>query len=250
MQYHVEVCVDSLESLQNAIEGGATRIELCSSLDLGGLTPSYGLMKQAVLLSGEVPVYGMIRPRQGDFLYCDEDIETMKLDIDAAATSGIQGVVFGVLAENGSIDLDKAKQLVDRAKQHELGTTFHRAIDQCRDFRQAIDDISGLGFERILTSGLASKAVQGKQVIKEMVHLANGRLQIMAGAGVNTQNVQEIVQSTGVKEVHLSGKCTRPSKMIFVSSEATMGSIDDFLVPVTSREAIVGVVKALHAMKL
>ncbi|MCW8332347.1 copper homeostasis protein CutC [Vibrio paucivorans] len=246
MTYHIEVCIDNLESLHNAIEGGATRIELCSSLALGGLTPSYGLMKKAAQIA-TIPVYAMIRPRQGDFLYDQDDIDSMLLDIESAANAGLQGVVLGVLTAQGDIDMPLAKQLIEKAHQLQLGVTFHRAIDQCSDYKQAIEQIASLGCERVLTSGLAPNVEQGVEVLKEMVILAAGRFNIMAGAGLSSDNVVHIVKQTGVTEVHLSGKSTRPSNMQHVAASAKMGKedLDDFVVPVTNSAAIEKVVNLL-----
>lgn len=249
MNYNIEVCIDNLESLHLAIEGGANRIELCSSLALGGLTPSFGMMKQAAKLS-TVPVYAMIRPRQGDFLYDDDDVESMLYDIDAAAEAGLQGIVFGILTAEGNIDIRKCARIVNHAKLNGLGVTFHRAIDQCHDHRQALENIIELGCERVLTSGLASNALAGVDVIAEMVQVADGRLSIMAGAGVSSDNVEAIVTQARVKEVHLSGKSTRASHMKLVASSAKMGNpnLDDFIVPVTDPAAIrqvVDIVKTL-----
>ncbi|TFH91381.1 copper homeostasis protein CutC [Vibrio ouci] len=246
MKYHIEVCIDNLESLHLAIAGGATRIELCSSLALGGLTPSFGFMKKAAQIS-TIPVYAMLRPRQGDFLYDQDDIDAMLLDIEAAAEAGLQGVVFGVLTADGLIDVPLAQQLAERANLYGLGITFHRAIDQSSDWQQALEDIISLGAERVLTSGLAANVEQGIDTLKQMVEQADGRVSIMAGAGLTAENVQTIVHATGVREVHLSGKSTRPSHMLNTSEDAKMGNlnIDDFIVPVTSSAAIEKVVKAL-----
>ncbi len=249
MTFQVEVCIDNLESLHYAMAGGADRIELCSSLALGGLTPSFGFMQQASRVS-KIPVYAMIRPRQGDFLYSEEEIESMLLDIDAAAQAGLQGVVFGTLTAMGDIDMTHAKRLAERAHQHNLGITFHRAIDQCRDFAQAIELIAELGCERILTSGLAPRAEQGIAVLKQMVELANGRFAIMAGAGVTPDNAQTIATTTGVTQLHLSGKTTRASGMKLIAEQAKMGNqdLDDFIVPVTATATIAQVVTALKSL--
>ncbi|MEZ8823499.1 copper homeostasis protein CutC [Vibrio amylolyticus] len=237
MNYHIEVCIDNLESLHNAIEGGATRIELCSSLALGGLTPSFGMMKKAAQISS-IPVYAMIRPRQGDFLYDADDIESMLIDIEAASLAGLNGVVFGLLDSDGNIEMTAARQLADKAHSLNLGITFHRAIDQCQDYQTAIEQVCELGCERVLTSGLASTAEKGIAVIADMVNIANGRVSIMAGAGLNASNVQRIVEQTHISEVHLSGKSSRDSKMTYVAEQAKMGNSDDFIVPVTDAQAI------------
>ncbi|MGC9493365.1 copper homeostasis protein CutC [Vibrio genomosp. F10] len=244
MTYHVEVCIDNIESLHNAIAGGATRIELCSSLALGGLTPSFGFMKKATLIS-TIPVYAMIRPRQGDFLYDSDDVESMLIDIEAVGLAGLQGVVFGVLNESGEIDMPTATQLMNKANQYDLGVTFHRAIDQCRDYHQAIEDIVELGCERILTSGLAQTAALGSKTLAEMVRLADGRVSIMAGAGLNTTNVLDIINTSQVTEVHLSGKSSRESKMTCTAEHVKMGAQDDRLIPITDAQAISQVVEQL-----
>ncbi|MDF5159462.1 copper homeostasis protein CutC, partial [Vibrio parahaemolyticus] len=213
---HLEVCIDNIESLHYAIAGGATRIELCSSLALGGLTPSYGFMQQAAKLSS-VPVYAMIRPRQGDFFYNAEEIEMMRWDIEAVHQSGLSGAVFGVLTQDGDIHMPYAAALCEFAQALGLGVTFHRAFDQCRDAEKTLEEVISLGCERILTSGLAPSAPQGIDVLRALVKQAQGRIAIMAGAGVNASNVRELVEDTQVPEIHLSGKTTRPSQMTFVA---------------------------------
>lgn len=242
----LEVCIDNIESLHNAVSGGATRIELCSSLALGGLTPSYGFMQQAAKLS-TVPVYAMIRPRQGDFLYSEEEIEMMRFDIEAAHKAGLNGVVVGVLTQDGDIHMPFATELCEYALSLGLGVTFHRAFDQCRNPEQALEDVIHLGCERILTSGLAPTAPQGCNVIGSLVKQAEGRISIMAGAGVNAENVRSLVEQTLVQEVHLSGKCVRQSHMNFIAAQSKMGAddVDDFAIPVTSTQAIASVVAAL-----
>lgn len=242
----LEVCIDNIESLHNAVSGGATRIELCSSLALGGLTPSYGFMQQAAKRS-TVPVYAMIRPRQGDFLYSEEDIEVMRFDIEAAHKAGLNGVVVGVLTQGGDIHMPFATKLCEYALSLGLGVTFHRAFDQCRNPEQALEDVIHLGCERILTSGLAPTAPQGCNVITSLVKQAEGRINIMAGAGVNAENVRSLVEQTLVQEVHLSGKSVRQSHMNFIAAQSKMGAddVDDFAIPVTSTQAIASVVAAL-----
>ncbi|WP_299015694.1 copper homeostasis protein CutC [uncultured Photobacterium sp.] len=241
---HLEVCIDNIESLHFAQQSGATRIELCSSLALGGLTPSFGFMKQAARRAN-VPVYAMIRPRQGDFLFSDEDIEIMLADIHAARNAGLQGVVIGVLNAQGEVDNDILRSLMKEAQR--LGVTFHRAIDQCVNPFAALDNIISAGCERVLTSGLEANALAGIDTIAEMVKFSGERLSIMAGAGVTSDNVAKIIRKTGVKEVHLSGKTTRPSKMVNYSKQAYMGNadVDDFSVPVTSVEKVSAVLRAL-----
>ncbi|AUI85378.1 copper homeostasis protein CutC [Vibrio azureus] len=242
----LEVCIDNIESLHNAIEGGATRIELCSSLALGGLTPSYGFMQQAGKLS-TVPIYAMIRPRQGDFFYSEQEIETMLIDIKAAKQAGLNGVVFGVLTQDGHVHTPFTRTLCKLAQQLGLGVTFHRAFDQCCNAQTALEEIIQLGCERVLTSGLAPSAYQGVAQIKALVKQANSRISVMAGAGINAENVGPLIRSSQVKEIHLSGKIERPSKMTFIAEQSKMGAddVDDFSIPVTSRDRIAQVSSAI-----
>ncbi|MGF1744259.1 copper homeostasis protein CutC [Vibrio minamisatsumaniensis] len=245
MNTEIEVCIDNLESLHNALSGGANRIELCSSLALGGLTPSFGMMKQAARISS-VPVYAMIRPRQGDFLFDADDVMSMLHDIQAAADAGLNGVVLGALTPKGEIDMPMMQTLATKAHQLKLGITFHRAIDQLQDYKVALERIIELGCERVLTSGLAVNAEQGIDVLAAMAKQADGRIDIMAGAGVNAANAKRIQSATQVPALHLSGKSTRPSRMEN-NSKAQMGGddIDDYQIPVTDTSKISAVRAAL-----
>lgn len=244
---HIEVCIDNIESLHLAQQGGATRIELCSSLALGGLTPNPGLMKLAAR-HATVPVYAMIRPRQGDFLFSEQDKEIMLADVYAAREAGLQGIVVGGLLPDSRIDAELLGALCREAQG--MGVTFHRAIDQCLEPFAALDTIMSHNCERVLTSGLKANAYEGIPVLAEMVRYCGDRLAIMAGAGLHAGNVVEIVQQTGVQEVHLSGKSTRSSLMQQYSQEAYMGSaeVDDFTIPVTDPDKIRAVVQALQTL--
>ncbi len=239
----VEVCVDSSESLRQALSGGANRIELCSSLYLGGLTPSDGLMQQAVRIS-TVPVYVMIRPRQGDFLYSDDDIEVMLSDIHGAKRRGLAGIVVGCLTPEGIVDKTILRQLVSAADG--MGVTFHRAIDQSCNPTEALEIIASSGCERVLTSGCASSALEGAHVINDMVNTFGTHLNIMAGGGVTAENVQAIVAASGVSEVHLSGKTARPSYMTYTAADASMGAVNvnDYSIEVTCAKKVKAVVSA------
>ncbi|GAL11307.1 cytoplasmic copper homeostasis protein cutC [Vibrio astriarenae] len=174
----------------------------------------------------------------------------MCLDIEAAATAGLQGIVTGVLTAEGHLDMPAMSKLVDTAKANGLGVTFHRAIDQCANIEQALEQIIRLGCERVLTSGQACSAHEGISTLRALVEQADGRISIMAGAGVNAQNVNDIVTQTHVNEVHLSGKTTRNSQMTFVSNAAQMGNaeVDDFIVPITNPKAIQAVADALNKL--
>ncbi|HIP76803.1 MAG TPA: copper homeostasis protein CutC [Psychromonas hadalis] len=212
---NIEVCVDNVESLFSAQQAGAHRIELCAALSEGGLTPNAGLIEMAVKYAN-VPVYSMIRPRCGDFLYSSFEVEMMLKDIYFAKQQGVQGVVFGVLNEYSEIDKDLLTVLMKAAKG--VGVTFHRAIDCCVNYPAGLDVILSAGCERVLTSGLSNNALEGINIIKKMVKQSNERLSIMAGAGVNSGNAIEIIKRTGVQELHLSAKHARQSLMKEVSA--------------------------------
>ncbi len=200
MSVLLEVCVDSAEGLEAAIDGGAQRIELCSALDLGGLTPSKGLM--ALAAKAPVPVYAMIRPRAGDFVFDAASRDVMLADIDAARESGLAGVVLGASLPDGRLDFDLLAVLAKRADG--MGWTLHRAFDLAPDPSSALEQAVELGFERILTSGQAAKATDGKAVLRRLVAQAEGRISIMAGSGITPVNVADVVIETGVREVHAS----------------------------------------------
>ncbi|MDB5539736.1 MAG: CutC, partial [Devosia sp.] len=173
----LEVCVADPQSLTAAIAGGGDRIELCSALELGGLTPLPGLM--ALAARAPIPVYAMVRPRSGDFIFDDADIGAMLADIDAIRAAGLAGVVLGASRPNGELDLKVLKRLLDHAQG--LGSTLHRAIDLVPDFAEATEAAVSLEFERILTSGGAHRALDGLPNIATAHATARGRIKIMAG---------------------------------------------------------------------
>ena len=234
----LEVCIDNLESLLTAQQSGADRIELCSALGLGGLTPSYGFMQLAAR-HATVPVYAMIRPRAGDFCFSDDEFEMMLQDIAAARTAGLHGVVVGLLDEKGRVPAARLTQLVVAAGS--LGVTFHRAIDLCSDWRADIEVIIAAGCERILSSGHAPSALAGLETLQEMQQALAGRATLMPGAGVNADNVRTIIEFTGVSEVHMSGMGWRGG---MVPHGVNMGTSDDGRVNITDG-AKVAAVRAL-----
>jgi len=194
----LEVCVDSPNGLLAAIQAGADRIELCSSLALQGLTPTPGLM--ALAGRQAVPSYPMIRPHPGEFRYSPLDVDVMRGDIDAARAAGLAGVVIGANRPSGELDEEVLAALVEHAQG--LRLTLHRAFDLVPDFAKALEIAVDLGFERILTSGGARTAMQGAETLRDLVVRAGDRISIMAGSGVTTANLAELVRKTGVREVH------------------------------------------------
>jgi len=202
----LEVCVDSVHGLAAALKGGADRIELCSALEIGGLTPSAGLLRMAT--SSPAPVVAMIRPRGGDFCFDDAETTLMLREIDAVAAVGLQGVVLGASLPDGRLDENTLRRLVQRAQEHGLHCTLHRAIDLCPDLAQATRLAIELGFERILTSGGASAAPTGIDGLQRCLDAAAGRITIMPGAGINAANVGLLRARLALTDVHAS--CSEP----------------------------------------
>ena len=194
----LEVCCGDLQSVRAAKEGGAHRIELCRALEVDGLTPSAEMMASAIGLG--IPVQVLIRPREGDFFYNEDEVETMLHDIRQAKKLGANGVVIGALKSDGSIDEVTIRRLVSESEG--LSITFHRAFDVCTKPLEALEKIISLGCHRLLTSGQAATAEQGIPLIKELVEQSAGRLIIMPGAGVNVNNALEILSKTGAHEIH------------------------------------------------
>ncbi|XP_069756361.1 copper homeostasis protein cutC homolog [Narcine bancroftii] len=216
----IEVCVDSLESAINAERGGASRIELCSSLIEGGITPSIGLL-QVVKQYVRIPVFAMIRPRGGDFLYTDSEIEVMKTDIKMAKASGADGTVFGMLKADGRVNTEVCMDLI--AESRPLPVTFHRAFDMVPDPSAALECLISMGFERVLTSGCDSTALEGLPTIKRLVEQAKRRIIVVAGGGITERNVQRILEGSGVCEFHCSARSSRDSLMKFRNAAVSMG---------------------------
>ncbi|MHC1479510.1 copper homeostasis protein CutC [Frateuria aurantia] len=208
----LEIACNSLASVEAAVAGGAGRIELCAALELGGLTPSYAQIALARERT-KIPLYVLIRPRAGDFLYSAAEVETMLFDIEMCARLGCDGIVVGALDAGGGVDVEVAGQCIEAAGH--LGATFHRAIDVCSDPRVALEAVIALGYERVLTSGQAARAVDGAPLISELVRQARGRIRIMAGGGVRAGHLAELKARTGCHEFHASASHPLPSGMTY-----------------------------------
>ena len=216
----LEVCVDSMASALAAQEGGAHRIELCDSLLEGGLTPSFGTITLArAHLTIDINV--MIRPRGGDFLYSDLEMEVMQHDIILAKELGANGVVFGILTADGAIDKARTKSLVDLARP--LSVTVHRAFDMVADPIRALDDLIALRVDRVLTSGLELTAQAGVATIAALVKQAAGRIIVMPGSGITEHNIASIQQQTGASELHMSGRSPQESAMRYRNPRISLG---------------------------
>lgn len=237
MKNILEVCAGDIESIIAAAKGGADRIELCSALSEGGITPSIGLIRKALEVPG-IKVNVLIRPRGGDFIYSEDEVECMVADIEAAKEAGVNGVVIGALTPEGDIDIPVCQQLMTAAKG--LSVTFHRAFDRCRNPEKALEQIIDLGCDRILSSGQAGSALEGKEMLAAMVRQARGRIIILAGAGVSESNAAEIIRFTGTNEIHASARKTISSSMTYRTDNVAMGSADcdDFVRKTTCADTV------------
>ena len=199
MDFKLEVCCADLPSLRAAIAGGAHRVELCQALDIDGLTPSAGMIEMAV--NSGITTHVLIRPRGGNFVYTEDEVDCMIYDIQVARKLGAQGVVIGALTPNGDIDLQACHRMVEAAGDR-MHITFHRAFDVCVQPEKALEQIISLGCHRLLTSCQAPTAEQGIPLLKRLVEQSAGRIIIMPGAGVNPQNAHRILFETGAHEIH------------------------------------------------
>lgn len=220
-EFMVEVCANGVESCLAAQQGGADRVELCAGIPEGGTTPSYGEIKVARRVLTTTRLHVIIRPRGGDFLYSDLEVERMAADIAVCRDLGVDGVVFGCLTADGTIDVEKNRYLMECSQ--EMSVTMHRAFDRAADPEQALEQIIALGFNRILTSGQQPKAIQGVDLLARLNRQAAGRIILMAGSGVTEQNIKEIRDVTGLNEFHFSGRESVPSAMQYVNPNLYMG---------------------------
>jgi copper homeostasis protein len=222
----LEICVDSADSAVAAQEGGAHRVELCSHLDVGGTTPGPETIFRT-RRSITIPMHVMIRPRGGNFCYSADEIESMKKAIASAKEMFADGVVFGVLRSDGSVDAEETARLVALARP--MSVTFHRAFDEASDPMQALEALASAGIDRLLTSGQQPTAMEGAGLIGQLVARSRGRVAIMAGAGIGAGNAGDIIRKTGVNEIHVAraalghyGVTVEANKVRTILEEATL----------------------------
>jgi copper homeostasis protein len=220
----LEVCIDSVESAMAAEHGGAKRVELCSDLMEGGITPGAGLIA-SVRRRIAIDLFVMIRPRGGDFYYTDLEFEVMQEEISHARQLGADGVVLGLLDQHGRVDLTRTRKLVEQAAP--LPVTFHRAIDMTPNLLAAFEDVLSTGAARILTSGGAPSVPLGLAEITRMVEASRGRIAIMPGGGIRPENIAAIVQATGASEFHASARTAFPSPVHFRKQGMAIGDLPD-----------------------
>lgn len=220
----LENCANSVQSCVEAERGGAHRIEFCAGLPEGGTTPSFGALKVA-LQEVRIPIFPIIRPRSGDFIYTDLEVRQMLSDIYAFRELGVAGFVFGALTPDGTLDCEVNQKLLRAAEG--VPVTLHRAFDMTRDMENALEQAIDLGFSRILTSGGQNTALEGSDAIRKLVHKAGNRIIIMAGSGITPDNALDLVSLTGVTEVHGTLQSTIKSPSVFYNPNASMQSRSD-----------------------
>lgn len=232
MSYTFEICTNGVESLKSAIKAQAQRVELCSCLVEGGITPSFGTLEKCLTLAhNKILVNVLIRARGGDFLYSDDEIDLMSLDIKNAVSLGVNAIVIGALNKDGSID----KRALDRWVKDANGTsiTFHRAFDMCNDPFKAIDTLKDYGVDRILSSGQKQNALIGALNLKKYQEYASKALTFIAGSGIKANNIKEIATLSHLHEFHFSAKTSIPSLMEYRQDSVSMSSpqvtIDEYL---------------------
>ena len=227
MTVQIEICIGSVQSAVNAQAGGAHRVELCDNLGEGGTTPSLGMV-EIVRKHLDIGVMVMIRPRGGDFLYSDDEFEIMKLNLKKLHGMGVDGVVFGCLDSKGTVDIERTAELVELAKTggRPMSVTFHRAFDMTRDPFEALEALLALGVDRVLTSGQAQSAMLGADLIRQLQTTAGDRLIVLPAVGINATNGSEIIEKTGVKELHLGGAVRKRvrSQMAYQNRLVQMGA--------------------------
>ena len=220
----IEACVNSVGSAIEAEKGGAGRVELCDNLYEGGTTPSAGAIQSArACLAIELNV--MIRPRGGDFHYSDLELEIMKADLLVAKGLGADGVVFGILHTDGTIDVERSRELVELARP--MSTTFHRAFDMTADPCAALEDLVRVGVDRVLTSGQRPSAMAGIELLARLVERAGDRIVVMPGVGIDASCIAELAAGTGAVEFHVLAQKSVQSSMVFRNDEVFMGSTPD-----------------------
>lgn len=218
----IEICLESVESVIAAQQGGADRVEFCADLFEGGITPSLGAFKTARRHTS-ITMMVMIRPRGGDFCYSDLEFETMQEDVKLFKEAGADGIVFGILKADGTIDVERSKRIIELARP--LPVTFHRAFDMTPDAHEALETLISLNMERVLTSGQEASVMEGVPALRKLVEQAGDRIIVMPGAGINERNFAYLKEQIKAKEYHLSLPSPTESKMTYRPGHIYMGGL-------------------------
>ena len=243
--FRFEVCANGVESCLAAQKGGADRVELCAGIPEGGTTPSYGEIKKARELMKSTRLHVIIRPRGGDFLYTPLEVERMEYDIQMSRELGVDGIVIGCLHKDGTLDNEANSRLLKAADG--MSVTFHRAFDRCRNPVEALEQLIALGFDRVLTSGQQPTALQGVTLLAQLNAQAADRITILAGCGVNEDNISDIQRLTGVHEFHFSARVPVKSEMEYINPNVHMGAkdADEGTLMYTSEERVKATIEAI-----
>jgi copper homeostasis protein len=240
LNYHIEIATTDFITTESAVKGGADRIELCSAIAEGGLTPSMGHIKKC-REKFDLPIFPIIRPRSGDFLYTDEEFDLMLTDVRLCKELGCDGVVAGFLMQDGRIDRKRIETVVRAA--YPLEVTFHRAFDRCKDPIAAMEELIESGCKRILTSGQQLKAIDGLDLIRRLIEAAGERIIIMPGSGLHPENIKHVAAVTGAKEFHGALRSTAESKMKFMIP--AFAAVGDYINPAINYIDVLAFKKAL-----
>lgn len=245
--YILEACVDSVESALAAAEGGATRLELCSNLIIGGTTPSPWLFKE-IRKHTDIRIHALIRPRFGDFCYTDSEFAIIKQAVADFRELGAEGVVIGVLKPDGTLNMEQMKELMDAAG--DMSVTLHRAFDVCVDPYETMEQAIELGIDTILTSGQKNVCTEGADLLRDLVEKSKGRITIQIGSGVSAEVIQKMYPLTNAIAYHMSGKVTLDSVMEYRKEGVNMGlpTLSEFEVWRTDAEKIKAAKKVLEEL--
>ena len=237
MGYTLECCVDSVESAIAAKKGGADRLELCSALVIGGLSPSQALYRK-IREQADIPIRVLLRPRFGDFCYTDYEHEILKEEVRSFRKLGADGIVIGTMKPDGTLNLEQMKELMEEAQG--MPVTLHRAFDMCQDPFVTLEEAKKLGISTILTSGQKNTCVDGVELLKELVEKAQGETEILIGGGVDASVLPMLAEKTKAKAYHMSGKISMESEMRYRKQDVSMGvaSVSEYEIWRTSEKRI------------
>lgn len=237
MGYTLECCVDSVESAIAAKKGGADRLELCSALVIGGLSPSQALYRK-IREQADIPIRVLLRPRFGDFCYTDYEHEILKEEVRSFRKLGADGIVIGTMKPDGTLNLEQMKELMEEAEG--MTVTLHRAFDMCQDPFQTLEEAKRIGIHTILTSGQKNVCTEGMDLLKELVEQAQGKTEILVGGGVDASVLPVLAEKTKAKAFHMSGKVSIESEMQYRKQDVSMGvaSVSEYEIWRTSEKRI------------